>query len=32
MGYDDRAWEELLDLPSDGFVAGLVAVGGTPAA
>jgi SagB-type dehydrogenase family enzyme len=30
MGYDDTAWEELLDLPPEMFVAGLVAVGPTP--
>lgn len=27
MGYDDRAWARLLDLPADVLVAGLVAVG-----
>ncbi|UUW91060.1 nitroreductase family protein [Pimelobacter simplex] len=27
MGYDDRAWARLLDLPDDVLVAGLVAVG-----
>lgn len=27
MGYDDPAWERLLDLPGDRFVAGAVAVG-----
>lgn len=27
MGYDDAAWERLLDLPDGGLVAGIVAVG-----